>query len=67
MLNQLLDIHVCVGSVWTQPPYNNTNPPTPNFLSTLNQVSFTRPAVCILTAVWHHISEGRGHGVDWKK
>ncbi len=57
---------MCVGSMWTQPPYNNINPPTPHFLIPFNQVSLTRPAVLILTAVWRHISEGRATGVDWQ-
>ncbi len=34
--------------------------------SELNQISLTRPAVLILTAVWRHISEGRATGVDWQ-
>ncbi len=33
------------------------------FQSPLNQVSFTRPAILILSAVWRHISEGSAMGV----
>ncbi len=47
-------------NVWTHPPYNDTIPPP------LNQVSLTRPAVLILTAVWCHIAEGGATGVDWQ-
>ncbi len=36
------------------------------FESPLNQVSLTRPAVLILTAVWCHISEGGATGFDWQ-
>ncbi len=33
---------MCVGSVFTQPPYNNKNPPSGIFLMPINNIPFSQ-------------------------
>ncbi len=52
---------MCVGSVCTQPPYNDKNPPSFFFLSTKIFTPFSNPADLRCLSVWRHTDEGRSH------
>ncbi len=61
MLHELLQVvwtEMCVGSVCTQPPYNDKNPPSVFFVISLNVFPFLKSS---RLSVWRHTDGGPSH------
>ncbi len=63
MLHALLQVvwtEMCVGSVCTQPLYNDKNPPC-FFLNLLRSLPLSQIELIRCLSVWRHMDEGRSH------
>ncbi len=57
---------MCVGSVCTQPPYNDKDPPSVFFLSREIISPFSYQAILRCLSVWRPTDPGPSTIVDWQ-